>query len=164
MFRFFLKAPVLKSLMQSCNLSIHFCQLQFLEKCHLTGTPDHEGTARGVLKRAMSKIKSLHLCRVRGKFPCSPGIDYEQLLLGIPLETKGMMLPICSLRCSGKRIDAAAWEEGMAALSAPLRAPFARQFQGAPTMEVGPGVGFGNGVAVTDRRMENKNEWRVKAG
>ena len=45
----------------------------------------------------------------------------------------------------------------MAALSAPLRAPFARQFQGAPTTEVG---GFGNGVAVTDRRMENTNEWQ----
>lgn len=57
-----------------------------------------------------------------------------------------MMSPICSLRCSGKRIDAAAWEEGMAALSAPLRAPFARQFQGAPTMEVWPGGGLEMGL------------------
>ena len=32
-------------------------------------------------------------------------------------------------RCSGRRSDAACWEEGLAHLSGPLRAPFARQFQ-----------------------------------
>ena len=32
-------------------------------------------------------------------------------------------------RCSGRRSDAASWDEGLAHLSGPLRAPFARQFQ-----------------------------------
>jgi len=86
-------------------------------------TPIFEATAVG----HTNIVALLLMSRADPEYRSSQGMVARQMAL----EHTALLLDLCS----GKRIDAAAWEEGMAALSAPLRAPFARQFQGAPTME-----------------------------
>lgn len=80
-------------------------------------TPIFEATAVG----HANIVALLLMSRADPEYRSPQGMVARQMAL----EPAALLLDLCS----GRRSDSASWEEGLAHLSGPLRAPFARQFQ-----------------------------------
>lgn len=87
------------------------------EPDELGETPIFEATAVG----HANIVALLLMSRADPDYRSPQGMVARQMAL----EPAALLLDLCS----GRRSDAASWDEGLAHLSGPLRAPFARQFQ-----------------------------------
>lgn len=87
------------------------------EPDELGETPIFEATAVG----HANIVALLLMSRADPDYRSPQGMVARQMAL----EPAALLLDLCS----GRRSDAAAWDEGLAHLSGPLRGPFARQFQ-----------------------------------